>query len=251
MVISKKMINKFTNKIVVVTGASSGIGKAIALEMAAQGAVLCLVGRCLETLLAIAHTVWQTSPKSKSYQVDLALDEDIQKLIVSIEQDFGQVDILIHNAGIFSMGTIATTPVTEFDQQYRTNVRAPYLLTQALLPMLKIQHGQIVFINSSAGLRANANIAHYAATKHALKAIADSLREEVNTDQIRVISVFPGRTATPLQAKIHEIEGKIYHPERLIQPEDVANVVINALSLPPTAEVTDISIRPFTKPLLS
>lgn len=245
------MISQFTNQIVVVTGASSGIGKAIALEMAAQGAVLCLVGRCLETLLAIAHTVQETSPKSKSYQVDLALDEDIEKLIVSIGQDFGQVDILIHNAGIFSMGTIATTPVAEFDQQYRTNVRAPYLLTQALLPMLKIQHGQIVFINSSVGLRASANVGHYAATKYALKAIADSLREEVNTDQIRVISVFPGCTATPMQAKIHEMEGKIYHPERLIQAEDVATVVINALSLPPTAEVTDISIRPFTKPLLS
>jgi NADP-dependent 3-hydroxy acid dehydrogenase YdfG len=244
------MINQFSNQIVVVTGASSGIGRAIALEMAAQGAVLCLVGRSLEALLAIARTVQQTSPKSKSYQVDLALDEDIQKLIVSIQQDFGQVDILIHNAGIFSMGTIATTPVAEFDRQYRINVRAPYLLTQALLPMLKIQHGQIVFINSSVGLRASANVGHYAATKHALKAIADSLREEVNTDQIRVISVFPGRTATPLQAKIHEMEGKIYHPERLIQPEDVATVVINALSLPLTAEVTDISVRPFIKPLL-
>lgn len=244
------MISQFTNQIVVVTGANSGIGKAIALEMAAQGAVVCLVGRRLETLLAIAQTIQETSPRSKSYQVDLALDEDIQKLIVSIQQDFGQVDILIHNAGIFSMGAIATTPVAEFDQQYRINVRAPYLLTQALLPMLKIRHGQIVFINSSVGLRASANAGHYAATKHALKAIADSLREEVNTDQVRVISVFLGRTTTPLQAKIHEMEGKIYHPERLIQPEDVASVVINALSLPPTAEVTDISIRPFRKPLL-
>ncbi|MCW5315428.1 SDR family NAD(P)-dependent oxidoreductase [Nostoc sp. KVJ3] len=241
------MIGRFSNQIVVVTGASSGIGKAIAVEMATQGAVLCLVGRRLETLKAIAQTVQETSPRSKSYQVDLACDEDIQKLIVSIQQDFGQVDILIHNAGIFSMGAIATTPVAEFDQQYRTNVRAPYLLTQALLPILKIQHGQIVFINSN--VRASANLGHYAATKHALKAIADSLREEVNIDQVRVISVFPGSTATPLQAKIHEMEGKIYYPERLIQPEDVATVVINALSLPPTAEVTDISIRPFTKPL--
>jgi NADP-dependent 3-hydroxy acid dehydrogenase YdfG len=244
------MISQFTNQIVVITGANSGIGKAIALEMAAQGAVLCLVGRSLETLLAIAQTVQKTSPRSKSYQIDLALDEDIEKLIVSIQQDFGQVDILIHNAAIFSMGAIATTPVVEFDQQYRTNVRAPYLLTQALLPMLKIQHGQIVFINSSVGLRASANVGHYAATKHALKAIADSLREEVNIDKVRVISVFPGRTATPMQAKIHEMEGKIYYPEHLIQPEDVASVVINALSLPSTAEVTDLSIRPFRKPLL-
>lgn len=245
------MIGLFTNQIVVVTGASSGIGQAIALELAAQGAILCLVARRLKTLNAIAQSIQEISPNSKSYQVDLTQDEDIQKLIASIQQDFGQVDILIHNAGIFSMGTIETTSVAELDQQYRTNVRAPYVLTQALLPMLKMRQGQIVFINSSAGLRASANVGHYAATKHALKAIADSLREEVNADKVRVISVFPGRTATPLQARIHEMEGKTYDPQSLIQPEDVAFLVINTLSLPPTAEVTDISVRPLAKPLFS
>ena len=69
----------------------------------------------------------------------------------------------------------------------------------------------------------------------------------MNGDQVRVISIFPGRTATPLQASIHEIEGKLYHPENLMQPEDLASVVINALSLPRTTEVTDINIRPFLK----
>ncbi|MCM0590715.1 MAG: SDR family oxidoreductase [Gloeotrichia echinulata DVL01] len=235
------------NQIAVITGANSGIGKAIALELAAQGATLCLVGRRLETLNAITQNVRESSPKSKSYQIDLTQDEDIQKLIVSIQKDFEQVDILIHNAAIFAMGTIENTPVAEFDQQYRTNVRAPYLLTQGLLPILKTSQGQIVFINSSVGLNAKAGVGHYAATKHALKAIADSLRAEVNGDQVRVISIFPGRTATPLQASIHEIEGKLYHPENLMQPEDLASVVINALSLPRTTEVTDINIRPFLK----
>lgn len=92
-----------------------------------------------------------------------------------------------------------------------------------------------------------ANVGQYAATKHALKAIADILRIEVNADQVRIISVFPGRTATSQQAIIHEMEDKPYHPERLMQPEDVAAAAINALSLPRTAEVTDISLRPFVK----
>jgi NADP-dependent 3-hydroxy acid dehydrogenase YdfG len=91
-------------------------------------------------------------------------------------------------------------------------------------------------------------LSQYAATKHALKAIADSLREEVNAEGLRVLSVYPGRTASPMQAAVHEMEGRAYHPERLMQPEDVAAVVINALSLPRSAEVTDIYIRPLLKP---
>jgi NADP-dependent 3-hydroxy acid dehydrogenase YdfG len=105
-----------------------------------------------------------------------------------------------------------------------------------------------VFVNSSVGLNARANVGQYAATKHALKALADSLRDEVNADAVRVLSVFLGRTATPMQASVHEMEGKEYHPERLLLPEDVAAVVINALSLPRSAEVTDINIRPLIKP---
>jgi NADP-dependent 3-hydroxy acid dehydrogenase YdfG len=92
-------------------------------------------------------------------------------------------------------------------------------------------------------------VAQYAATKHALRAFTNSLRQEVNADSVRVLSVFLGRTATPMQQAIHAQEGKPYHSERLIQPEDVAAVVVNALSLPRTAEVTEIHMRPFLKPL--
>jgi NADP-dependent 3-hydroxy acid dehydrogenase YdfG len=90
-------------------------------------------------------------------------------------------------------------------------------------------------------------VGQYAATKHALKAITDSLREEVNSDGIRVLSVFNGRTATPMQAAVHAVEGRAYCPEKLIQPDDIASVVIHALSLPGTAEITDVQIRPFAK----
>jgi NADP-dependent 3-hydroxy acid dehydrogenase YdfG len=113
--------------------------------------------------------------------------------------------------------------------------------------MLKKPRGQIVFINSSAGLNARLNIGHYSATKHAFKALADSLREEVNPDGVRVLSVFPGRTATPLMSSLYAKDELPYEPQTLLQPEDVASVVINALSLPWTAEVTNISIRPMQK----
>lgn len=236
------------DRIAVVTGASSGIGKAIALELAANGAMLGLVGRNLANLEETGLVAQKTSSLVVSYAVDLTVDEDIEQLKTRIQADFGNtVDILVHSAGVYVPGKLQTANIADLDLQYRANVRAPYLLTQTLLPMVLSQQGQIVFINSSVIMRPAGNVGQFAATQHALKAIADSLREEVNAEQVRVLSVYPGRTATPRQATIHEMEGKLYQSERLLQPQDVATVVINALSMPRTAEVTDINIRPFQK----
>jgi NADP-dependent 3-hydroxy acid dehydrogenase YdfG len=104
-----------------------------------------------------------------------------------------------------------------------------------------------VFINSSQGLQARGNTGPYAATQHALKAVADSLRQELNADGIRVLSIFPGRTATPRMKALYEIEGWPYRPELLLQAEDIAQLVLNALLLPRTAEVTNVEIRPLIK----
>lgn len=159
-----------------------------------------------------------------------------------------RVDVLVHAAGVISMGTVDELSIDEFDRQYEVNLKAPFQLTQALLPSLQTAQGQVIFINSTAGLTAGAGAGPYAATKHGLKAIADSLREEVNDRGIRVTSVFIGRTATGMQAAIHKTEGKDYNPQLLLQPEDVAQIIIGILQLPRTAEVTEIRIRPMVKP---
>ena len=231
----------------VVTGASSGIGRAIASDLAAKGADLCLVGRNLHKLDDLSASLQTHSNRVQRYQVDMSLDGDIEQLRKCIEKDFGCLHILIHSAGVISLGPVESARISDFDRQYRINVRAPSLLTQALLPLLKIHKGQIVFINSSVGLISKKNNSQYAATKHALKAFTDSLRDEVNQMGIRVLSVYPGRTATPMQEMIFGWEGKDYPQERLLQPQDVAAVVSHSLSLPRTAEVTDISIRPMEK----
>lgn len=241
-------MSALANQIAVVTGASSGIGRAIALGLAAEGTTLCLIGRKSRTLEAVAEKARTTAPQVRSYPTDLTNDNEILELASNLKRDVGFVDILVHGAGIIAQGRLETEPVEDLDRQYRTNVRAPYTLTKAILPLLRPRRGQIVFINSSAGLTARSNAGQYAATKHALKAVADSLREEVNPDGIRVLSLYLGRTATPMQESIHKMEGRPYHPERLLQPEDVASVVLNALGLPRTAEVTEISIRPLLKP---
>jgi NADP-dependent 3-hydroxy acid dehydrogenase YdfG len=237
-----------SGQVAVVSGASSGIGRAIALALAAEGVSLCLLGRRLPVLDLVAEEAQRAGVSAQSYRVDLTSDDDVRSLIDRICSDCSRIDLLIHSAGVVSVGSLRSAPIEDLDWQYRTNVRAPYVLTQALLPMLTPGKGQIVFVNSSAGLAAAATVGQYAATKHALKAIADSLRAEVNADGIRVLSVYPGRTASPMQESVHRMQGRTYHPERLMQPADVAAVVVRSLALPFSAEVTDVQIRPMTKP---
>jgi len=235
------------NQIAVVTGASSGIGKAIALGLAEQGAVLCLVGRKLEALQSVADEAKGKAPQTYCYQADLSVDREVQQLIANIKRDIKAVDVLVHSAGAIWLGPLETATTDQLDGHYKTNLRAPYVLTQGLLPSLKSRHGQILFVNSSAGLTARANAGQYAASKHALKAVADSLREEVNPAGVRVLSLFLGRTASPMQAAVYAMEHKPYNPELLMQPGDVASVAIHALTLPGSVEVTEISMRPLVK----
>jgi NADP-dependent 3-hydroxy acid dehydrogenase YdfG len=235
------------DQVAVVTGASSGIGKAIALALAERHAQVCLVARRRDVLADIADQARAKGMQSSVYCTDLTRDEDIRELANALQRDFGGVDVLVLCGGAISHGPLERAPLSEFDLMYRSNLRSHYALTQALLPLLRKRHGQIVFVNSSAGLRSPANVGQYSATQHALRAVADSLRDEVNPDGIRVLSVFPGRTATPRMATLFEKEGKPYRGELLMQPEDIASMVTHALSLPRTAEVTDISMRPLLK----
>lgn len=145
-------------------------------------------------------------------------------------------------------GSTERAELDDFDLQYRSNVRGHYALAQALLPLLTKQRGQIVFINSSVAMRSSVGgKGQYTAMQCALRAVADSLRDEVQEHGIRVLSVYPGRTATPRMAALYEQQGWTYRPELLLQPEDIASMVTHSLSLPRTAEVTDISIRPAIK----
>jgi NADP-dependent 3-hydroxy acid dehydrogenase YdfG len=242
-------MNTLHGHIAVVTGAGSGVGQAIAGALAAQGATLCLVGRTPATLEATACRVINANVVTRCYPTDLTHDDAVQTLAEQLQREWDAIDILVHSAGSYAMGKIEATPVTELDLQYRTNVRAPYLLTQALLPLLRRRQGQVVFINSLVVITAGGQVGAYASTKHALTALANSFREEVNAEGLRVLSVYIGSTASPMQAMIHARKGRAYHPEYLLQPSDVAAVVLNALCLPRTAEVTDISIRPLRKPL--
>jgi NAD(P)-dependent dehydrogenase (short-subunit alcohol dehydrogenase family) len=236
-----------TGRVALVTGASGGIGRAISLALSRQGVQLYVVGRDSARLAETASAARQFSQVT-DLQIDLTAEEGFQPLVRHMERESGRLDILIHCAGVIHLDPLERARIADLDLQYRTNVRAPYLLTQQLLPLLTQARGQVVFINSSAGLTAKRpEVGQYASMKHALKAIADSLREEVNPMGVRVLSMYLGRTATPLQEALYEQQGSTYQPEKLLQPEDVASTIIHALMLPPTAEVTDISMRPLQR----
>jgi short-subunit dehydrogenase len=240
-------VRVFEGQTAVVTGGGTGVGAAIALALAEAGANVHLVGRRLEGLESVASKARSVGVEAVCHSGDLSTSRGQLELTQRLRRDLSCVNVLIQNAAMHANGSIEHSEPAELDELYQTNVRAPYVLTQALLPMLKTANGQVVFINSSSGVVAKPISAQYDATKHALKAIADSLRGEVNAYGIRVLSVYLGRTATEMQERIHRMESKPYRPENLLQPRDVASVIVNALSLPLTAEVTDIHIRPMIK----
>jgi len=240
-------VGTLAGKAALVTGASCGIGKAIALELAARKARLCLVGRNKRRLREVREGARKHSAKVIEASVDLADASAAKQLAKLVVEELGGLDILVHSAGVISLGTMEKASLKDFDRMIAVNLIVPYLLTRALLPLLKKSKGQIVFINSSIIYNPRPGTTQYSATKHALKGLADCLRTEVNELGIRVLSVFPGRTATPPQKELFRAEGRPYLPERLLQATDVATVVADALSLPASAEVTDIHVRPALK----
>jgi NADP-dependent 3-hydroxy acid dehydrogenase YdfG len=241
---------RLRGRVAVVTGASSGVGCAIALRLVAEGATVVAVGRDktrLEDLLPRAAAgPGFIEPTQVDLTDDVARDDFVARLRAEAPVR-GRVDVLVHSAGSYHSGAHAEAPLTDLDAQYAANVRAPYALTQGLLPALRAGGGDIVVVNSSQGMRAGGNTGQFAATQHAMRAVADSLRQEVNSDGIRVCTIHLGRTATPRQEGIYAREGRRYTPELLVAPADVADVVVTALGLPARAEVTEIHLRPAEK----
>lgn len=234
-------------QIAVVTGATGGVGQAIADQFAAAGAHLVLLGRNPIALDALVQQHGWDPSAVECHTTDLASETDVRALAVRLAATRPEVHLLVHAAGSITAANIERSALADFDAQYKINVRGPYQLTQALLPQLIRAQGQVVFLNSSVGIQARRGVAQYAATKHALRAVADSLREEVNERGVRVLSVFLGRTASRMQQALHGEEGRPYRPERLLQPADVATMILAALALPRTAEVTDLHVRPMLK----
>lgn len=235
---------RFADMAAVVTGASGGVGAALSLALAREGARLLLAGRSAERLEAIAKAAHGAGAPPIVFAEDLTTAGAAERLAARVDSGLGRLDLLVHSTGTFSSTPLQETSPDELDRLYRVNTRAPFLVTRALLPGLCERRGQIAFVNSSVAIRARGGVGPYAASKQALRALADALRDEVDAVGVRVLSVYLGRTATPMQEEVHRLEGRPYRPELLLQPEDVATAILDTLGLPRSSEVVDLHLRP-------
>ncbi|MER6528762.1 SDR family oxidoreductase [Streptomyces sp. NPDC001508] len=223
----------------VITGAGSGIGAAVARRLHARGDELVLHARDAGRAKDLAAEF----PSARTLVGDLA-DPDRLSWAFSHQTLPDRVDSLLHIAGVVDLGAVDELTPKSWRHQVDVNLIAPAELTRHFLPQLRLARGHVVFVNSGAGLRARAGWAAYAASKHGLKALADALRDEEHGNGVRVTSVYPGGTASPMQAKVHRQEGKEYDPARWIDPESVATTILTSLDLPRDAEINDMTIRP-------
>ncbi|WP_405011488.1 SDR family oxidoreductase [Kitasatospora sp. NBC_01539] len=222
-----------------ITGAGSGIGAAVATRLLARGEEVLLLARDARR----ATQLRERFPGAATLVGDLA---DPAKLSWAFGHQHlpVEIDSLLHVAGVVELGHVGDLPVKAWQEQLNVNAVAPAEITRLLLPSLRQARGHVVFVNSGAGLAAHANWSAYAASKFAVRALADALRAEEHANGVRVTTVYPGRTATPMQEKVHRQEGRDYDPAQWIDPESVATAVVTALDLPRDAEITEITVRP-------
>lgn len=211
-----------------VTGATRGIGRAV-VDALAEHEVIAL-GRdpvALQQLDVAGRVV-----------ADLAQPQTLAAAL----PDFGHLDAVVHCAGVARRITLAQAQPEEWLRQFTVNVFAVAELTRLVLPALRMGAGRVVLINSGQGRSVAAGSAVYAASKHALHAVAQAL--QVEEPHLRVTSIYPGRVASQMQRQLRAEEGGEYQPERYIQPETVAGVVANVLACADDAVLTEVVIRP-------
>jgi NADP-dependent 3-hydroxy acid dehydrogenase YdfG len=215
-----------------ITGAGGGIGSAIAAALAPTHTLL-LGGRPSNRLDAVADGLGATT-----FPLDLTETASIEASCEIVDE----LDVLVHNAGVSLPGRVAESHVDEWRATFDVNVFGAVALTLALLPALRRTRGQVVFINSGSGRTVSPGMASYSASKFALRAFADSLRGD--EPDLRVTTVYPGRTDTDMQRELVAFEGGEYDPTRFLRPDTVAQAVANVVATPPDGQVHEVVIRP-------
>ena len=215
-----------------ITGAGGGIGAAIA-EALAPTHTLLLAGRPSARLDSVAERLGATT-----WPMDLTDPDGIE----AAAEVLAELDVLVHNAGVSFPGRVAESTPEQWRATFEVNVTGAVALTCALLPALRAARGQVIFINSGAGMNASPGLASYSASKFALRAFADSLR----TDEplLRVTSIHPGRVDTEMQRDLVAYEGRDYTPADFLTPHPVAGVVATVVATPADAHTHEVVIRP-------
>lgn len=237
-------MESLSGSVAVVTGAGRGIGAAIGKRLARMGATAVLTARDEARLNAVAEEIRSAGGRAKVASFDLLDAAAITGFAKSIKEQHGRCDILVNNAGVGRIGTpLHETATSDWDDVMGTNLRAPYLMIRAFAPiMIAARAGHIVNISSLAGHNPLKNGAAYAASKWGLNGLTYSVAEELREYGIRVSLIAPGSVNTGFSG------GGGKNPDKRLQPEDVANVVAMLVTQAPQSFVSEVLIRPTTKP---
>ncbi|RMF67155.1 MAG: SDR family NAD(P)-dependent oxidoreductase [Calditrichaeota bacterium] len=230
------------NKTALVTGASRGIGQATALALAREGANVVLAARSMPDLQRVAKEIGNLGRKAFAIEADLSRESHIKNLVQTAVEKFGGLDVLVNNAGVGRFGRVEKLSTHDWDEMFEVNLRGMFLCTREALPHLKKKsESAVVNVASLAGKNAFVGGAGYAATKWGVLAFSKCLMLEERDAGVRVIAVCPGSVATHF----------FQHPslpkpnrEKVLQKEDVAQTIVDALKLPQRAMVSEIEIRP-------
>ena len=228
--------------VAVVTGATRGIGRAVAEDLAGTHHVV-VGGRTTESVKAVVTEL----PSAEGFVAELAdcgPGGSLERALADLVPRLPRVDVLVHSAGVLRRGSVADVPMADWELSMRVNLVAVAGITRALLPALRTAHGLVVALNSGAGLSATATMGPYSASKFALRAFTDALRDEERANGVRVTSIHPGRVDTDMQHEMIDYERTPYRAEEYLRVESVISAVRLALNAGPEASIDTLTVRP-------
>jgi NADP-dependent 3-hydroxy acid dehydrogenase YdfG len=236
-------------KVIAITGASSGIGEATALELAARGATVVLGARRIDRLTTLAERIHQAGGRAEVLPVDVTQRADLARLVEAAVERFGRLDVFVSNAGIARTSPMVDLDVESWDAMIDVNLRGVLHGIAATLPVFRSQgHGHFVTIVSTSGLKIVPTQAVYAGTKNAVRTLLEALRQESTDGTVRTTSISPGYVRTELADYIDDPDIREDVRRRMatlgISPDAVARAVAFAIEQPDDVEIGDITIRP-------
>jgi NAD(P)-dependent dehydrogenase (short-subunit alcohol dehydrogenase family) len=238
-------IAPLSNQVAVITGAARGIGQAVAIRLARMGAAVVLTARDQAKLEEVKAGIEKQGGKALVQPCDLTDEKAVAALGERVGQEYGRCDILVNNAGVGVLRKpLIDLPVAEWDQMMHTNLRGPYLMIRSFAPMMiAARYGHIINISSLAGKNILPEGAAYAASKWGLNGLTYSIAEELRGYNVRASVIAPGSVNTQFGGA-----GSTKDRTRMVQPDDVAQVVAMLVTQPPTSFVSEVLLRPTMKP---
>jgi NADP-dependent 3-hydroxy acid dehydrogenase YdfG len=244
------MSQQLKGKVALVTGASSGIGEATAIELARAGATVAVAARRADRLAALVKRIEDAGGKALALAGDMTVEAEAIKAVEDTVAQLGRIDILINSAGVMQAGGIEGVDLAEYRRVFDINVFATLYCSAAAVPhMLKQGGGDIVNITSLAGRKGGPETSAYSASKHAANSMTDAMRQELGNRNIRVAILMPGATATEVGDSISNpqwrkaIQAHV-GKEGAVQPSEIGETIVFMLAMPRHVNISEISVRP-------